>query len=82
MKKAVSKGALICITNHQISELPCIVVTDPHEVYTKLCIFYRNCRIKYHSATITMFNLSTTAVLLSGSPTLTSFFLPASEIFL
>ncbi len=41
MRLAVEKGALVCVTDHKIRDLPCIVVPDPYEIYTKLCCFAR-----------------------------------------
>ncbi len=37
MKKAMTEGALVCVTDHQIDELPCIVVDKPATVYADMC---------------------------------------------
>ncbi len=37
MKKAVAEGALVCVSDHQIEGLPCIVVEKPATVYADMC---------------------------------------------
>ncbi len=37
MVKAVAEGALVCVTDHKIDNLPCIVVDKPAAVYADMC---------------------------------------------
>ena len=41
MRLAVRKGAIVCVTDHIISGLRCIVVPDTHETYATLCSIWR-----------------------------------------
>lgn len=40
MKKAMQEGALVCVTEHEIDGVPCIVVPDAAAVYADMCILY------------------------------------------
>lgn len=43
MKKAIAEGALVCVTDHSIEGLPCIVVDKPAAVYADMCcVLYDN----------------------------------------
>lgn len=42
MRKAIDSGALVCVTDHPINGLPCIVVDDTAEIYARMCAEYRN----------------------------------------
>lgn len=42
MHKAMTDGALVCVTDHPIAEIPCIVVENPAVVYADMCAVYRN----------------------------------------
>ena len=37
MIKAINEGALVCVTDHKISGVPCIVVDKPATVYANIC---------------------------------------------
>ncbi|MBQ2687949.1 MAG: UDP-N-acetylmuramoyl-tripeptide--D-alanyl-D-alanine ligase [Clostridia bacterium] len=42
MRKAINDGALVCITNHKIEGIPCIVVENTYSVYADMCSIYRD----------------------------------------
>lgn len=42
IKKAMSKGALVCVTDHNIDGVPCIIVEDPAVAYADMCSIYRD----------------------------------------
>lgn len=42
MKQAVAEGALVCVTDHPIDGVPCIVVAAPAVTYADLCSIYRD----------------------------------------
>ena len=42
MQKAMADGALVCVTDHPIAGIPCIVVENPAAVYADMCAVYRN----------------------------------------
>lgn len=41
---AYKNGAIAIVTDHQVDNLPCIVVDNPQRVYGKMCSYYRNLR--------------------------------------
>lgn len=51
MKKAAAAGALVCITDHKIEGIPCIVLKNTYKAYSDLCSFYR-----------TTFNIKSTVI--------------------
>ncbi len=42
MKKAISEGALVCVTDHKIEGLPCIIVDNPYATYADMCSIIRD----------------------------------------
>jgi UDP-N-acetylmuramoyl-tripeptide--D-alanyl-D-alanine ligase len=42
MKKAMSEGALVCLTDHKIDGVPCIVVENTAVIYADMCSIYRD----------------------------------------
>ena len=42
MKKAMSQGALVCLTDHKIDGVPCIVVENTAVTYADMCSIYRD----------------------------------------
>lgn len=42
MRLAMEKGALVCVTDHPIEGVPCIVVEQPAVVYADMCRLFRN----------------------------------------
>ena len=46
MKKAVSEGALVCVSDHKIEGIPCIVAEKPATVYADMCcVLYDSSRL-------------------------------------
>ncbi len=37
-------GAVALVTDHQIDDIPCIIVPSPKDTYAKMCNYYRNLR--------------------------------------
>ena len=42
MKKAMAEGALVCLTDHKIDGVPCIVVENTAVTYADMCSIYRD----------------------------------------
>ncbi len=42
MKKAMTEGALVCLTDHKIDGVPCIVVENTAVTYADMCSIYRD----------------------------------------
>ncbi len=42
MRKAMAEGALVCITDHKIEGVPCIVVENTAVTYADMCSIYRD----------------------------------------
>lgn len=42
MKKAANAGALVCVTNHKIEGVPCIIVENPAVTYADMCSLVRD----------------------------------------
>lgn len=42
MKQAMAEGALVCVTDHPIDGVPCILVEAPAVTYADLCSVYRD----------------------------------------
>ncbi len=42
MKKAILEGALVCVTDHKIEGLPCIIVDNPYATYADMCSVIRD----------------------------------------
>ena len=41
MRWAASNGAKVCVTSHNIEDVPCIVSENPASVYANICSYYR-----------------------------------------
>ncbi|MBR4721083.1 MAG: hypothetical protein IK057_04910 [Clostridia bacterium] len=41
MRWAASHGATVCVTSHNIEDIPCIVAENPAAVYSDICSYYR-----------------------------------------
>ena len=47
MKKASAEGALVCVSDHKIDGIPCIVAENPATVYADMCcVFYDSSRLR------------------------------------
>lgn len=42
MRQAINAGALVCVTDHKIAGIPCIVVEDPAVTYADMCSVIRD----------------------------------------